>query len=210
MGNIGVAQEIEIKLRVVSGGVQAIQRTLRQIFNIEALDAANLRNVYFDTPDLQLNQQRVALRIRQQGEHFIQTLKTKGSAQDGLHRRGEWEWAVPAPVLDSDLLRQCASWPATLDTGLLEPVFETNFVRHSAQLSWRDFEIELAYDVGYVLYQDDKLEINEIELEYVSGEPSSLLALSEVLQAELSVEAYDVSKAERGYHLYQQTKGEAC
>ncbi|MEY2631443.1 MAG: hypothetical protein RIR00_97, partial [Pseudomonadota bacterium] len=51
-----------------------------------------LRNTYYDTAELALHQQRIALRLRQKGEQWLQTVKTAAEADaQGLSRRGEWE-----------------------------------------------------------------------------------------------------------------------
>ncbi|HCL37363.1 MAG TPA: CYTH domain-containing protein, partial [Marinobacter hydrocarbonoclasticus] len=41
-----------------------------------------------------------ALRVRQAGDRYIQTLKTQGEFVNGAHRRQEWEWDLPGPDLD--------------------------------------------------------------------------------------------------------------
>ena len=65
-----------------------------------APERKQLDNTYFDTPDHALTRARVALRIRQDGERYIQTLKTAGNGRAGLSVRGEWEWELDEPTLD--------------------------------------------------------------------------------------------------------------
>jgi triphosphatase len=50
-----------------------------------------LLNTYFDTPELALQQRRMAVRERLAGEQWLLTVKTSGQSQNGLSRRQEWE-----------------------------------------------------------------------------------------------------------------------
>jgi triphosphatase len=71
--------------------------------------------------------------------------------------------------------------------------------------------IELALDQGEVKAGSLSELISELELELKAGEQSELLALAEQLQAELKLEPFNQSKAERGYRLFkkQQTLAQA-
>jgi inorganic triphosphatase YgiF len=80
------------------------EQILRARPDCEAGGQIELRNIYFDTPDFILNRQRMALRVRQKGSRFIQTLKTQGEFIDGGHRRMEWEWPLATAELDLSLL----------------------------------------------------------------------------------------------------------
>ncbi len=48
-----------------------------------------LLNTYFDTPDLALQQRRMAVRERLVGDRCLLTVKTAGQSQNGLSRRHE-------------------------------------------------------------------------------------------------------------------------
>lgn len=213
-----MAQEIEVKLRILSGTEEEILASLSRLLCCGAFEQHALGNSYYDTPDQQLHSSKIALRIRQKGAQFIQTLKTKGQVVKGLHQRGEWEWAITGQKLESTCLAQCQAWPKYINTDLLTAVFETNFRRFVTNVVWKGIEVELAFDIGYILANGRKLVINEIELELLSGdlpealpEKASILLLQELsdyLANNMAVEVYDVSKAERGYELYLQTQHE--
>ena len=51
-----------------------------------------LFNQYYDTAERDLAHARVALRLRRDGEQFIQTLKSRGQSVAGLSERNEWDW----------------------------------------------------------------------------------------------------------------------
>lgn len=197
-----MGQEIELKLVFKQAlALEDVVAGLRKILPVPELDRLPLRNIYFDTEDWRLNQARIALRIRGRNGQFIQTLKTKGAAVDGLHQRIEWDWPVACPELDLDVLRQHEQWPSTIDSSLLRPVFETNFMRHAAEVEFMSSRIELAIDIGEIIAGDRRVVLQELELELRSGEISDVLELGRKLKQCLPLESSDISKAEQGYRL---------
>nr|GFD42166.1 hypothetical protein [Tanacetum cinerariifolium] len=62
--------------------------------------------------------------------------------------------------------------------------------------------IEAALDLGNVIVGKQKEEICELELELREGEPSALLELAAELAEKLALMPCDISKAERGYRLF--------
>src|SRR5690606_16672849 len=100
-------------------------------------------------------------------------------------------------------------WPAslaTLDKLLLQPVFTTDFERTKAILRWeRDgeqVEVEMALDQGQVVADGREEPISELELELRAGPAAALLELAVALAADVALMPCDISKAERGYRLY--------
>lgn len=91
--------EIELKLQVPADALPAVERALAAA----PVTAERLRALYYDTPDGRLAAAGLALRLRQEGRRWVQTLKS-GPAH-GLSR-GEHEVAVAGgprgapPVLD--------------------------------------------------------------------------------------------------------------
>lgn len=200
-----MAQELELKLAVVGVGGDLVA-SLGSIIPGLKVEPKELKNVYFDTPELDLNANKVALRVRQKGNRFIQTLKTKGIAVNGLHQRGEWEWELTDVQLNEGLLYECEAWSKGIDCSRLVPVFETNFVRQQAEIDWQGSRIELAIDKGEVISGELNEAINELELELVEGSPDAILDLGRCIQERLPVEQSNVSKAERGYALFKSSK----
>ncbi|MEH6822359.1 MAG: CYTH domain-containing protein [Motiliproteus sp.] len=202
-----MAQEIELKLSLP----QAYQShftalALLQGYALEAPQLQVLQNRYFDTPDQQLNRHAVALRIRRNGDRYIQTLKTRGSSQGGLHQRQEWEWPVPGATLDFSVLPPQA-FPDGVAFDTLAVAFNTDFERTCWMLDYpyqgQQASIELVLDNGWVSTQDQRDPISEIELELKSGPTEALFELALTLAAELPLRISRISKAEKGFRLLQ-------
>lgn len=202
-------KETEIKLRASRETLDALRDHPLLKKRIKGgWETRELFNQYYDTPARDLAQARVALRMRRDGDQFIQTLKTRGQSVAGLSERNEWDWYLPKAKLDTKKLSdEC--WPASLaelDKKALAPLFTTDFVRQRAEVAWgrgkAKVVIEAALDLGKVIAGDQEEDICELELELRQGEPEALLELAEALAADLPLMPCDISKAERGYRLY--------
>ena len=203
-------KETEIKLRASRETLDALrEHPALKKRNKSGWERHALYNRYFDTPARDLAQARVALRVRRDGEQFIQTLKSRGQSVAGLSERNEWDWYLDDDRLDPSRLGDDC-WPASLanlDKATLQPIFTTDFVRQRAEIAWgrgkAKVVIEAALDLGQVVADGRQEDICELELELRQGEPEALLELAEELAADLPLMPCDISKAERGYRLYE-------
>ena len=195
-----MSKEIELKMVVLPLMNGESLSGLFKALGAKEVKEAWLVNTYFDTDDLQLNKARIALRIRQKGGGFIQTLKTKGETIGGLSQRGEWEWGVPGNKLDTTLLHE-GGWPSELPVDNLVSVFETNFKRTSAVIEHRGTKIECAVDDGYVSAGEYRAPLVEVELEIIEGDVDVLFDVAAKIAGMRPVMLADVSKAEKGYRL---------
>ncbi|NWB86119.1 CYTH domain-containing protein [Pseudomonas gingeri] len=202
-------KETEIKLRVSRETLAALrEHPLLKKRNKSGWERRELTNQYFDTPERDLAKAKVALRLRRDGEEVIQTLKTRGQSVAGLSERNEYDWHLAKAKLDVKKLDgEC--WPealAELDKKTLKPIFTTDFVRERAEIAWgrgkAKVVIEAALDLGFVIAGKQKEEICELELELREGDPSALLELAADLAEKLALMPCDISKAERGYRLF--------
>ncbi len=202
-------KETEIKLRVSRETLAALrEHPLLKKRNKSGWERRELTNQYFDTPERDLAKAKVALRLRRDGDAVIQTLKTRGQSVAGLSERNEYDWQLDKPKLDLKKLDgDC--WPeelAGLDKKTLKPIFTTDFVRERAEIAWgrgkAKVVIEAALDLGQVVAGKQKEEICELELELREGEPAALLELAAELAEKLALMPCDISKAERGYRLF--------
>ncbi|WP_286236603.1 inorganic triphosphatase [Neptuniibacter halophilus] len=207
-----MALEVELKLTLSPHHVESLKlQPLFRSAEVRELGSQRLGNTYYDTPDQQLTQNRVALRIRRKGEQLIQTLKSSGSSAAGMHSRNEWEWLLTRPQLDFDLLRS-AEWPESLNCETLQrniaPVFSTDFNRTIWILDTTDsqgqpLKAEIALDQGQVATPEREEPICELELELLEGEPGELVKVALGLARNVPLYISDISKAERGYRLLQ-------
>ena len=207
--------EIELKLALPGADAAVVAQRLSRspLLGRRKPTRQTLRNVYYDTPDQRLRQQRVALRTREVGSsgatQWLQTLKMAGVSDSALSQRGEWE----SPVPDSSLSRKALKatpW-ATLDPDgtvfkALAPAFSTDFERTLWTVRRRNGSvIEVALDQGEVIAGDQRAPIFELELELKAGPPEALFELAQELAQSVALLPASQSKAQRGFALAQGT-----
>lgn len=207
-----MAVETELKLHIAPEHLGKLKRhpLLKQLSPARAT-TRKLYSVYFDTPDLELRQRGMALRLRRTGKQWLQTLKGGGGVQAGLHQRNEYETPVPGEMLDFAALE--ASGAARLPPALhkkLQPLFATDFSRTSRMVMMGGAAIELAMDSGEIRAGQAASPISELELELKSGETRQLFALALALLDIVPLELEHTSKAEYGYILSTAAKMEVC
>jgi inorganic triphosphatase YgiF len=173
-----------------------------------------LLNTYFDTPALDLKQRRMAVRERLAGGLLILTVKTAGKSENGLSRRQEWEAPTTPGALDFAALVNDAELATTLMAlrSQLQPLFRTDFERHSWVLTHGGASIEVALDQGHITVPGAALSdgILELELELLSGPEAALHALADALRhtpsGAIALTPSDASKAQRGLALWVRIK----
>lgn len=208
--------EIELKLVLPAADPDTIAAQLAAVPLLADLASTQqrLRNIYYDTPEQALRQQKAALRLRsvRQGKgraRWLQTLKTAGQAVGTLSQRGEWEAPVRSGQLDPVVL-QGTAWP-TLDPDgrllpQLAPCFETEATRTLRLYSADDgSHIEVALDIGHVRAGEQQIALYELELELLKGTPDALFALAEHIAQHLPLLPATLSKVERGWRLVDGT-----
>ncbi|MDX1635000.1 MAG: CYTH domain-containing protein [Marinobacter sp.] len=193
-------QELEIKLTLSPAAQKRAHNWLLMHAPAEAAPAQTLVNIYYDTPSTDLARLKAALRVRQVGGEFIQTLKTRGELVNGAHRREEWEWPLPSARLDTELLKETPI-AGRLPLADLTPVFETNFERRPVILDDGLARIECAFDSGRIIAGAQQRALHELELELKAGAESQLLVWARRLAAEAAMFLNPISKAEQGYYL---------
>jgi inorganic triphosphatase YgiF len=205
-----VSTETELKLALE--GVTAGQLQTQPEIMAHAVGTAReqqLDNIYFDTATLSLRRRDVALRLRRNGDRWLQTVKTSGSTSAGLHQRGEWETPVAGEALELDRfdhsrLKKLFEKPGLRRT--LIPIFRTDFQRTTWDLQYpRGVRVEMALDLGQIQAGEHTETISEVELELIEGKPEDLLKTGRALAATLPVRLLNASKAERGYQLGKYT-----
>lgn len=165
-----------------------------------------LQAVYADTADRRLAAEGLALRLRKEGRVWVQTLKGRG---DGLMQRLEHEVRLPArsgtPALDA---QRHAGTPVgerllalLADGTALQPIYRTDIRRLHRQVRLGGAVVELAYDRGHIMAGEQRVEVDELELELLRGDRHALLTLAR-RWAQRHGLWWDVrTKSERGFRL---------
>jgi triphosphatase len=164
----------------------------------------NLRSIYFDTPDHRLRALDISVRLRSDGERWLQTVKAGTAVHNGVSNPLEMEVAVERPEPDLELIdnrKVRRKVEKAIARSILEPVFETVVERTTRHLHSADGELELALDEGTVRAGGAEDAICEAELELKSGAPECLLHMAAKLFGAEPVRLSESSKAERGYSL---------
>jgi inorganic triphosphatase YgiF len=201
--------ETELKLSLNEAD---LPRLLAHPLLTPAGDTQRLLNTYFDTPDLALQQRRMAVRERLAGAQWLLTVKTAGQSQNGLSRRQEWEGPTTPGALQFDTLVDDAALAQDLMTlrPTLRALFCTDFERQRWVIAHSGAQIEVALDQGRIHVPGTDLSepLLELELELLSGPEAALMALADVLrqtpQGSVMLVPSDASKAQRGMALWGQ------
>lgn len=159
-----------------------------------------LTRTYFDTPDHQLRNQKIGLRICDKAAHYVMTLKTKGAGSAGIQERQEHSLNVselfpeitrlPREIWPSDW-KMTEATVQQLQTRL-QPVFVTAFQREIWHVNWKNSEIEVAFDQGAIHSGDLSYPLYEMEFELKTGNRDDLITfVSHVVGDETSASKRD-------------------
>lgn len=195
-----IATETELKLAARPRDLPLVARLLEARAGCRG-DDARLVSTYFDTPDHALARRGMALRVRESGGRFVQTIKADGRCMGPL-ARGEWEDAIGGALPDPQA-PETGRFLGAETEGRLVPLFRTEVARQSIVLSVApETRIEAAIDRGRIHVSDRVGEpISEVELELKSGQPAALYDVALDLLGVVPLRLERRSKAERGYRL---------
>ncbi len=164
-----------------------------------------LRYAYFDTANFDLRARGLALRVRQEGPRYVQTLKSGDGPAGGLQRRGEWQVEVPKFALDLTAFvdPHARAWLDGIDADSLKRVFTGTVRRKKQVLNSQDPDgvVEICFDEGEIRTTRGKSPICEVELELLRGGPGALFDLALDLHAVSPLRVETLSKSARGYLL---------
>ncbi len=209
-------QEIELKFLVPESRLKGLMRQAQ----VKSSQVTQLAAHYYDTPDQQLAQAGIGLRIRQEGDAWVQTIKAGG---DGIAARLEHNATldneqVQAMLGNNELMpdlsiyKDTAIAPALADFKLkklakkLTRLYVTDVERTTRLLTENISDgiinsIEVAYDDGEIIHgRDDSQrdDIQEIEFELVSGDLDFLFTTAKTWCKRYRLCLSTVTKAERG------------
>jgi triphosphatase len=229
-------QEIELKFQIPAHALETVRAELARLATVETpanspalLPPLVLQAAYFDTPDRRLAQARSALRVRREGDDWVQTLKAAGShtmlrVEDnratmppaaghaarpdlGLHAGGPAEAA----------LRHALGWdPANDPSGQvcgLVALYRTDMRRTRVQLSVaagtpQAGTVELALDEGDISAGEgaarQAVPVRELEIELLSGHPHAVILAARPWVQRFGLWLDTQTKAHRGDRLARQ------
>ncbi len=189
--------EQELKLHIPAAAVGGIRQEIarRQATRLP------LRAIYFDTPERELVKARIALRLRQEGDAWMQTVKMPGA---NAISRIELNHLRPGPVLDLSVYADTEVGEALSRVqGQLGVRYETDVQRLLCKLRAREGTVEAALDQGVLRAGGLELPICEIEFELLSGRPQAIFSIARGWQKRHGLVLDSRSKSERGDALAQ-------
>ncbi len=187
--------EQELKLHIPPSARTAVEEELTRA----AVTRVKLRALYFDTPARELVKARVALRLRQEGRQWVQTLKMPG---EHVMSRVEINHHRPGPILDLSVYAGTVAESAIAQLkGALGVCYETDVKRVLRRVRTRQGTVEIAMDTGCLRAGNLELPISEIEFELISGHFAAVLALGRRWQLHHGLILDARSKSERGDQL---------
>ncbi len=193
------SREIELKFFADEAGFKASQQW-SALDGTASARAQRLRSIYFDTPNADLERNKITLRIRNQRRAFVMTLKWRGNFSGGLFERGEIE--VPSPVAEPDVSLFGAEITGMLVRVIqdqpLVAIYETDIRRVLRRIASGSSDIEIAFDSGHIIAGDQKLAVREIEMELKSGDPAELYRQGIALAESFPVQIGTLAKSARG------------
>ena len=195
------SHEIELKFQVPPGSVAALRRAV----GTATARTTPLQAVYADSADARLAAAGLALRLRREGDAWVQTLKGRG---DGLLQRLEHEVPLPAgagePRLDPDRhagTAAGAALQAALRGAELLPQYRTDIRRLHRVLRRSGSHIEIAFDEGRIVAGEASLAVCEIEFELKRGSVEVLLQVAADWVRRHGLWLDVRTKSERGFRL---------
>lgn len=203
-----VVHEIELNLRASPKAVERLLASPLLAAGIPGLASKqSLEAAYYDTQDLQLQKRGVSLRVRSEGERYIQTVKTTNSGA-GARNRLEWETVVPdlSPRPDWVMDSTARSLLGHLAPDELVEICRTSVQRETRVIGYKyNGEIaiiEIDFDRGTLAAGDRSVPTAEVGLELLKGSKQALYSLALELHEVAPVQVEVRSEADRAYALF--------
>jgi inorganic triphosphatase YgiF len=200
-----VPREIELKLAIDPEAIETLPRhPLLTRARRAPEQGGSLYAVYFDTEAQDLRRAGLSLRLRRQGNGWVQTIKADSGARGAVMERDEWEAAVEGEALD---------WRAVQGTALgllletkdvkdrIRPAFTVTTDRQAYLLDRNRTRIELVLDRAEIAAGGRSQRFGEIELEVKRGKANAVFGVALDLVEAAPVRLSRSTKSGRGYAL---------
>ncbi len=173
--------EIELKFQLPESKKKNVLQTL----NKKKAQKIRLQAKYYDTADRLLAKNYVAIRLRQEGEHWVQTFKA--ASKNHLQRIEEDIFlgkCAEEPELDLSLYKHNQTVKSVLrdilgnDAPELILQFQTDVQRSFHVFDFENSKIEVCLDDGGIRTPTDQAKICEVEFELKQGSAQDLILFS--------------------------------
>lgn len=200
--------ECELKLSGTRGQLRKAEAIVKRMIGA-GIDwqTDQLVTSYYDTTDRRLSQRGVALRVRKKGRTYTQTVKAKALQSAAMSERPEWNVDVTSARPDLSVLpRQAKSRVGLVLPHELKKLFTVDVERKKAVVelpagsALGSAEVEIAIDRGVVRAGQKSVDMTELEIELIAGDPNAIFEFAMQL-SDSGLSVNQVTKAETGYRL---------
>lgn len=198
--------EIELKFQLP----ESKKKSVLQALSKQKAQKIQLQAKYYDTAERLLAKNYVAIRLRQEGEHWVQTFKA--ASKNHLQRIEEDIYlgkCAQEPELDLSLYKHNQTVQTVLREVLgeapaeLQLQFQTNVQRTFYVFEFEGSHIEVCLDDGEIRTPTDRARICEVEFELKQGSAADLIQFAKTWVDQYQLWLDVRSKAERGNLLAQ-------
>ncbi|ENX36637.1 CYTH and CHAD domain-containing protein [Acinetobacter courvalinii] len=198
--------EIELKFQLP----ESKKKSVLQALSKQKAQKIQLQAKYYDTAERLLAKNYVAIRLRQEGEHWVQTFKA--ASKNHLQRIEEDIYlgkCAEEPELDLSLYKHNQTVQTVLREVLgeapaeLQLQFQTNVQRTFHVFEFEGSHIEVCLDDGEIRTPTDRARICEVEFELKQGSAADLIQFAKTWVDQYQLWLDVRSKAERGNLLAQ-------
>lgn len=198
----GTAEPREIELKLDCAGPDLTTLSTHPLMkDVAAAPPQLLLTRYYDTPEQALRKAGLTLRIREEGDRRIQTVKA-GSGQVGLFDRAEWEKDISGDRPDPAAWAGTAAEPVLAEAGAeVEPLFSTLITRRVQPVEYGQSRILVTLDEGRVEGAGGETTLCELELELDRGKVGDLFGFAQALTEAVPLRLSVMAKSSRGFAL---------
>lgn len=162
-----------------------------------------IKDIYFDSEDLDLYFHRAGLRLRNEGKQFLITFKKHIRIKNGCLERSEMEQLLHSFHYENTLIEMKDTQPyqtALIDTFQknLEPIIEIITQRKKTKFVKEESEIEISLDRTQFLKNNPFKVDFEIEVEFKKGSEKAFYEVAKELFTDFSLIQSRSSKYKRG------------
>ena len=200
--------EIELKFQLPESKKKSVLQALKP----KTAQKIRLQAKYYDTTERLLAQNHMAIRLRQEGDHWVQTFKASGKNHlERIEHEVHLGQCDIEPELNLELFSENKVVKDLLDQVLGEQQqlmlqFKTDVQRTFKIFSIDETDIEVCLDDGIVSAAELSEKICEVEFELKQGSPEQLILFTQEWVKKYQLWLDVRSKAERGNLLSIQQK----